>query len=106
MITVLARRPTRLALQVAVGYLVIVVALTWLALADPYTYAYWVRFLILLPTSLLAVLFDYPFAVILFGPEPTTWVANVYFTAVAIAAGAVQVALAWTLRIRAEEERP
>ncbi len=80
----------------------IVLALTWLALADPYTYAYWLRFVILLPTSLIVLFFDYPLAVLLFGPEPTTWVATLYFTAVAMAAGAMQLAMAWVVRVRAK----
>ncbi len=99
---VVTRRPTRLQVLVGVVYLVIVLALTWLALTDPYTYAYWVRFAILLPSSLLVFFFDYPVAVLLFGPEPTTWVATFYFTAVAIAGGAIQLAIAWVVRNRAE----
>ena len=80
----------------------IVLALTLLALADPGTYAYWVRFVILLPSSLIVFFFDYPVAVLLFGPRPTTWVATFYFTAVAIGGGAMQLAIAWLVRSQAE----
>lgn len=100
MSVVVTRRPTRLEVSVGVGYLVILLALTWLALADPYTYAYWVRFIILLPTSLVAFCFDYPLAILLFGPDPTSWVATAYYTAVAIAGGVMQLALVWMLRKR------
>ena len=99
---VVSRRPTRLEMLIGVVYLVIVLSLTWLALADPYTYAYyWVRFVVLLPSSLIVFGFDYFVAILLFGPDPTTWVATLYFTAVAIAGGVVQLALAWFVRNRA-----
>jgi hypothetical protein len=96
----ITRRPTRGEVLGGVLYLVIVVALTWLALADAYTYAYWVRFVILLPSSLLVILPDYFLAVLLFGPEPTTLMADIYFTAVAIGAGAMQLSIAWIVRNR------
>jgi hypothetical protein len=99
---VLTRRPTPLEMLAGVAYLATVVGLTWLALADAYTYAYWVRFVILLPSSLVALCFDYFVAVLLFGPEPTTWVVNLYFTVVAIVASAIQLLVAWMIRSRAE----
>ncbi|MCA1703241.1 MAG: hypothetical protein LC808_08185 [Actinobacteria bacterium] len=99
---VVTRRPTRLQVLVGVVYLVIVLSLTWLALADPYTYAYWVRFVILLPSSVIVLCFDYPLAILLFGPDPTTRVATFYFSAVAIAGGAMQLAIAWVIRNRAK----
>lgn len=98
----MTRRPTPAEVLVAFLYLVTVVALTWLALLSPFTYAYWVRFVILLPSSFVALLFDYWVAVLLFGPDPSTWVSDVYYMAVAIAAGAMQLSLAWTTRNRAK----
>jgi hypothetical protein len=97
----MTRRPTRSEVLVAFLYLAAVAALTWLALLSPFTYAYLVRFVILLPSSFVALLLDYWVAVLLFGPDPSTWVAGVYYMAVAIAAGALQLTLAWTIRNRA-----
>lgn len=99
---VLTQRPTRFHVLVGVVYLVMVLALTWLALADPYTYAYWVRFVILFPSSFVLFFFDYPIAVVLFGPGPTTSVATLYLTALAIAGTAMQLALAWVVCNRAK----
>lgn len=99
---VVTRRPTRVEVLVGVAYLVIILLLTWLALADPYTHAYWVRFVLLLPSSVIVFFFDYLLAVLLFGPDPTTWVATIYFTAVAIASAGMQLALAWLVRNRAK----
>ena len=98
----LTRRPTPAEVLVAFVYLGTVAALTWLALLSPLTYAYWVRFVILMPSSFVALLFDYGVAVLLFGPDPSTWVPDVYYMAVAIAAGALQLLLAWTIRNRAQ----
>lgn len=94
------RRATPAEVLVAFLYLLTVAGLTWLALLSPYTYAYWVRFLILLPSSFPALFFDYWVAVLLFGPDPSTWAADVYYMAVAIAAGAMQLSVAWTIRHR------
>ncbi len=98
---VVTRRPSRLQLLVGVAYVAIVLSLTWLALADPYTYAYWVRFVILLPSSFIVFCFDYSLAILLFGPDPRTWVATFYFFAVAMAGAAMQLAIAWVARNRA-----
>ncbi len=97
---VVTRRPSRLQVLVGVAYVVIVLSLTWLALTDSYTYAYWVRFVILLPSSFIVFCFDYSLAILLFGPDPTTWVATSYFVAVAIAGAAMQLAIAWVVRDR------
>ncbi len=97
----MTRRPTRAEVLVAVLYLVTVAAVTWLALISPFTYAYWVRFVILLPSSFVVLLLDYPLALLLFGPDPSTWVASVYYMTIAIAAGALQLSVAWTIRDRA-----
>jgi hypothetical protein len=98
----MTRRPTRAEVLFAFLYLVTVTALTWLAWLSPFTYAYLVRFVILLPSSFVALLLDYWVAVLLFGPDPSTWAADVYYMAVAIAAGAMQLSLAWTIRNRAK----
>jgi hypothetical protein len=60
-----------------------------------------VRFLILLPSSFVALFLDYVVGVLLFGPNPSTWLASVYYMGVAIAAGAMQLFVAWTIRKRA-----
>ena len=74
----MTRRPTRIEVLVAVLYLVAVAALTGLALISPSTYAYyWVRFLVLLPSSFVALFLDYVVGVLLFGPNPSTWLASV-----------------------------
>lgn len=97
----MTRRPTRVEVVVAGVYIVTVAALTWWALISPVSYAYYVRFVILLPLSFMAVILDYYIAVLLFGPDPSTWVASVYYIAVAIASGVLQLFLAWTIRHRA-----
>ena len=65
-----------------------------------FTYAYWVRFVILLPLSFAVLIPDYFVAVLLFGPDPSTW-ASVYYMAVAFASGALQPFVVWTIRNRA-----
>ena len=58
------------------------------------------RFLTLLPSSFVVLALDYFVAVLLFGPDPSSWVASVYYMAVGITAGVVQVSVAWTIRNR------
>ncbi len=96
----MTRRPTRVEVLLAVQYLVTAARLTWSASISPFTYAYWVRFVILLPLSFVVLLLDYIVAVLLFGPDPSTWVASVYFMTVAIASGALQLSIAWRIRNR------
>jgi hypothetical protein len=99
----MTRPPTRIEVLVAVVYLVTVATLTGLMLISPSTYAYyWVRFLILLPSSFVVLYLDYFVGVLLFGPNNSTWLSIVYTMGVAIAAGAMQLFVAWTIRKRAK----
>jgi hypothetical protein len=90
--------PHRRSRVLAGVYVAGVVGLTVLGLIEPYSYAYYVRFLLLLPTSLLAFYLDWAVGIILFGPDPSGFTASAYFVGVAFAAALAQLMIFRSVR--------
>ncbi len=86
---------------VAVAYIVAVVALTLLALAQPGAY-YYLRFAVLFPFSFPLLYLDWWGAIALFGPDPDGAGATAFFVATATAAAIAQLLFIWAV-LRARE---
>jgi hypothetical protein len=76
----------------AAFYVMVVAALTLTALHAPFLY--YIRFVILIPSSVPLLLVDWWGGVLLFGPDPEGVNATAFFLSVAVAAAIVQVLLA------------